>query len=237
MTQSRSSFITAQLVIGLIILGLGILFTLDRLGIVEAGDILRLWPAVLAVFGLMKLIQSRSTPGRFFGLVLTGGGTMLLLDRLEYIRFSFSFGDFIVLVLIGLGISLVWSSLSSRKSGALTLENTEDADSYVNSFAFLGGISRKNNSKIFRGGELSAILGGVEVNLTEAEIGDDTAIINVFAFWGGIEINVPNNWKIAVDAYPILGGIEDSTKSSGEENAKTLIIRGYAIMGGVEISN
>jgi predicted membrane protein len=237
MTQSRSSFITAQLVMGLIILGLGILFSLDRLGLIEAGHILRLWPAVLVVFGLMKLIQSRTTPGRFFGLILTGGGTMLLLDRIEYIRFSFSFGDFIVLVLIGLGISLVWSSLSSRKTGTMTLENTEDAESYINSFAFLGGVSRKNNSTTFRGGEVSAILGGVEVDLTEAQIGGDTAVINVFAFWGGIEINVPNNWKIAVDAFPILGGIEDGTKSSREENAKTLIIRGYAIMGGVEVSN
>ncbi len=222
---------------GLIILGLGILFSLDRLGIIEAGNILRLWPAALVVFGLMKLVQSRSTPGRFFGLILTGGGTMLLLDRIEYIHFSFSFGDFIVLVLIGLGISLVWSSVSSRKTGTMTLENTEDADSYVNSFAFLGGVSRKNNSKTFRGGEVSAILGGVEVDLTEAQIGGDTAVINVFAFWGGIDISVPNNWKITVEAYPILGGIEDGTKPSREENAKTLIVRGYAIMGGVEVSN
>ncbi len=237
MAQSRSTFITSQMVMGLLILGLGIIFSLDRLDILEAGEILRLWPAILVVFGLMKLFQSRSIPGRFFGLVLTGGGTMLLLDRLNYVAFGFSFGDFIVLVLIGLGIALIWSSISSKQSRTMTLEESEDSESFINSFAFMGGISRKNNSTTFRGGEFSAIMGGVEIDLSEAEISGDAAIINVFAFWGGIEITVPKNWKIEIDAYPILGGIEDDTRSSQEQNAKKLIVRGYAIMGGVEITN
>jgi predicted membrane protein len=222
---------------GLLILGLGILFTLDRLDIIEAREILRLWPAILVVFGLMKLIQSRSTPGRFFGFILTGGGTLLLLDRIEYIQFSFSITDFIILVLIGLGISLVWSSLSSKKSSALTLENIEDAESFINAFVFMGGVSRKNTTQTFRGGELSAIMGGVEVDLTEAQIEGEAAVINVFAFWGGIEIKVPDYWHVEIDAYPILGGFEDNTRSPQGESKKKLIIRGYAIMGGMEINN
>lgn len=67
MAQTRSSLFTSQLVMGLILVGLGILFLLDRLEIIEAGQVLRLWRAVLVVLGLMKLFQSRSTPGRFFG--------------------------------------------------------------------------------------------------------------------------------------------------------------------------
>lgn len=237
MSQTRSTFITSQLVMGLLILGLGIIFSLDRLELIEAGKILRLWPAILVVFGLMKLLQSRSIPGRFFGLILTGGGAIMLLDRLDFIPFNFSFGDFVVLVLIGLGIALIWSSVSSKRSRTLTMENTEDSESFINSFAFMGGISRKNNTNTFRGGELSAIMGGVEIDLSEAQISDDTATINVFAFWGGIEITVPRNWKVEIDAYPILGGIEDDTKPSQEEKLKKLIVRGYAIMGGVEITN
>jgi len=237
MAQTRSSFITSQLVMGLIILGLGILFSLDRLDIVEASEVLRLWPAVLVVFGLMKLIQSRSTPGRFFGFILAGGGTLLLLDRIEYIPFGFSFSDLVVLVLIGLGISLIWSSLSTKKKRTMTLEEVHDAESYINSFAFMGGVSRKNNSKNFQGGELSAIMGGVEVDLTNSQIEDDTAVINVFAFWGGIEIKIPESWSVEIDGYPILGGIGDETKPSVDTKNKTLIVRGYAIMGGVEISN
>ena len=223
---------------GLIILGLGILFSLDRLGLVEAGAILRLWPAALIIFGLIKLFQSRSTPGRFFGLILTAGGTLLLLDRLDFFEFSFSFGDFIVLVLIGLGIALIWSSVTSKKSSTMTLENIQDAESFINSFVFMGGVSRKNSSMKFRGGELSAIMGGIEVDLTEAQIECTSAVVNVFAFWGGIEIKIPRAWQVEIDGYPILGGIADETKSpQGEENLKKIIIRGYAIMGGVEIGN
>lgn len=223
---------------GLLILGVGIIFTLDKLiDTFEAGSILRLWPALLVVFGLMKLIQSKSTPGRFFGFILTGGGVLLLLDRIEYFQFSFSISDFIVLVLIGLGISLIWSSISSKKSSALTLENIEDEESFINSFAFMGGVSRKNSSQSFRGAELSAIMGGIELDLTEAKMNEDTIVINVFAFWGGIELKVPSKWRVEIDAYPILGGFEDNTKTTQGESPKKLIIRGYAIMGGMEINN
>jgi len=237
MAQTRSSFFTSQLVMGLILVGLGILFLLDRLEIIEASQVLRLWPAVLVVLGLMKLFQSRSTPGRFFGFILAGGGTLLLLNRIEYIPVAFSFRDLVVLVLIGLGISFIWSSLSSKKKGAMTLEESEDAASFINSFALLGGISRKNNSKNFQGGELSAILGGVELDLTEAHIEDEAAVITVFTFWGGIEIKILDNWKVEIDGHPILGGISDETKSSVNTDTKELIVRGYAIMGGVEITN
>lgn len=119
----------------------------------------------------------------------------------------------------------------------MTLEEVHDAESFINSFAFMGGVSRKNNSKNFQGGELSAIMGGVEVNLTNTQIEGDTAVINVFAFWGGIEIKIPETWKVEIDGYPILGGIGDETKPSVDTKNKTLIVRGYAIMGGVEISN
>jgi predicted membrane protein len=221
---------------GIIILALGILFSLDRLDIIAAGSILRLWPAVLIVFGIVKLIRSQTTPGRFFGLILTGGGTLLLLDRIDYIRFDF-FPDFIILVLIGLGIALIWGSATSKNKASSCFGKVEDAQSRINSMVFMGGLNRKNDSPSFSGGELSAIMGGIELDLTEARIEGESAIINLFILLGGMDIKVPKNWEVVIDGYPILGGIDDETKPRREEGMPRLIIRGYIIMGGVEISN
>ena len=76
---------------GLLILGVGIIFTLDKLDMVNAYQVLRMWPVLLVIFGVMKIIQSKAMIGRFIGFFIAAGGTLLLLDR--YTALSFSFGD------------------------------------------------------------------------------------------------------------------------------------------------
>ena len=61
--------------------------------------------------------------------------------------------------------------------------------------AVLGGGSRGNNSRSFQGGELTAVLGGCDIDLRQAAI-DGEAVIDVFAICGGIEIRVPEDWTI-----------------------------------------
>jgi predicted membrane protein len=222
---------------GLLILGVGIIFTLDKLDMVNAYQVLRMWPVLLVIFGVMKIIQSKAVIGRFIGFFIAAGGTLLLLDR--YTALSFSFGDYLILMLIVFGISLIWSSFTrpAESTRLFTTNESTDALSVVNAFAFMGGISRKNTSLDFKGGEVSAIMGGCEIDLRHAQIKDDQAVLSVFAFWGGIELRIPNTWTVELDAFPILGGFDDKSFAPQNGNSKILVIRGYAIMGGVEINN
>jgi len=120
----------------------------------------------------------------------------------------------------------------SRRTGPI------DAGSALNEFAFMGGGERVVRSQEFQGGEVSAILGGFEIDLRGAGIAGDSATIEVFAFWGGIELRVPDDWDVAVHATPILGAVVSSAKSGiGKVPTKTLVIRGSVIMGGVEVKN
>ena len=51
---------------------------------------------------------------------------------------------------------------------------------------------------------------------------------------GGIEITVPTDWVVVNQIVPILGGVED--KSTGTQASQhRLILRGFVLMGGVEI--
>jgi hypothetical protein len=80
-------------------------------------------------------------------------------------------------------------------------------------------------------------MGGCEIDLRNASIESGDAIIDVFAFWGGVEIRVPMDWTVIVDATPLLGGFDDKTRPPETPSKKRLVLKGYAIMGGVEISN
>ena len=112
-----------------------------------------------------------------------------------------------------------------------------DSRSIVNAFAVLGGVQQSNNSQDFRGGESSAIMGGCEIDLRQASIKGEDAVINTFAMWGGIKIKVPPTWNVIVQGVPFLGGFDDKSVKPADPSAKCLIVKGTAIMGGVEVTN
>ena len=60
------------------------------------------------------------------------------------------------------------------------------------------------------------------------------AVVDVLAFWGGIDIPVPRGWRIdKSDVAAILGGVVDKTRRQGKRRRP----RGSVIMGGVEIKH
>lgn len=83
---------------------------------------------------------------------------------------------------------------------------------------------------------MSAFMGATSLDLTAADIQDGDAIIDVFAFWGGIEIRAPRTWNVVGHITPFMGGFEDKTQPS-PDNEKRLVIRGFVMMGGVEVKN
>jgi hypothetical protein len=102
--------------------------------------------------------------------------------------------------------------------------------------AVMGAVMRGNNSHVFRGGDLTAVMGGCELDLRHAAI-DGEAVIDVFALWGGIEIRVPEDWSIESRVVPIMGGVEDKTRPPQGASRHRLVLRGFVVMAGVEIKN
>lgn len=236
--EEKSTFrISPQLVLGLIIVVVGVLFTLDNLELIYARDYLRYWPALLIVYGIVKLLQPEAHGGKFWGLVLTFVGAALLIDKLYF--FDFRLWDFWPLLLVALGAMMILKTgrAGSRPWKAQWDTKTIDNDSVVNASAYLGGSRRNVHTKDFRGGELTAVMGGCDIDLRNASIAESPAIISVFAFWGGIEIKVPQQWEVSFEGTPILGGFDDKTFHQGNEARQRLILRGTIVMGCVEVRN
>ena len=217
-----------RLLFGTWLASLGIFFTLDNVGIVDAGDWLRWWPVLLVALGAGLLI-SASSPGELAGGIVwmvVGGG--LLLDRLNILPVSVL--DLWPLGLVAVGCLLVVRALRPR-SGL-----TGDEASTVHAFAMMSGVTRKSSSVAFEGGSLTAIMGGVEVDLRHARMVQQQAVIDCFAFWGGIDVKVPPGWVVHGRVWPLMGGFEDKTTPPAPEDViGELVITGWVIMGGIAV--
>jgi hypothetical protein len=106
----------------------------------------------------------------------------------------------------------------------------------ISMFALMSGVSRRVIGMPFRGAAATAVMGGIELDLRQATLPDD-AVIDLFAFWGGIEIVVPRDWIVVNQGFALMGGIEDKTGNVPRPGGPRLFIRGMALMGGVEIKN
>ena len=222
--------LTPQFVIGLIIVTVGLLLTLDNLGLIYAEDYLRYWPAGLLALGVVKLSQARAAGyGGLSGILLIVIGALLLVDRTMTIEFNVWRLWPVVLVIVG--GALVYQTLSGPR-----LRSVADGSALVSAMAFLGAVSRGSNSPHFRGGSLTAVMGGCDLDLRHAAI-DGEAVIEVFAMWGGIEIRVPEDWTVVSQVVPIMAGVDDRTRPPQGLARHRLVLRGFMIMAGIEIKH
>jgi hypothetical protein len=230
--MTSRSRITPQAVFGLIVIVVGVLFTLDNLNMIDAVTYLQYWPAALVALGLAKLWQAwRDHTGWIAGALLTAIGAWMLVEHISYIRIDVS--DVWPLAFVALGAYLVWRGVG-RSSAARPV----DSEAHLSAVAIVSGIKRASNAPTFSGGDLTAIMGGCEIDLRQASIPPGTtAVIDVFAFWGGIEMRVPENWSVETRATPLLGGVEDQTRAPNAAGSPRLEIRGTVIMGGIVIKN
>jgi hypothetical protein len=232
-TTAEPFRITPRLIIGLGILTLGLLWTLDNLDILESEPITRWWPVVLIVIGLVQLVNRRGHGSRGGPIALLIIGGVFLVDRLDFV--DVSLGDLIPLAIALFGAKLIWEALGrGRRTAELA---NGDPDSTVHAFAMMAGLRRQSISPAFRGGDANAIMGGVELDLRDAKIaGGDMPVLDAFAMWGGIEIWVPPNWKVIGNVLPLMGSFEDNTRHNGEPGP-TLTVRGTVLMGAIEVKN
>ena len=217
---------TPQLLLGLLLVAIGGIALLDRLEVIDADlwDLVGTWWPLLIVFvGLAALV---SVPRAWVGpAIIIVVGVLLQLDRLDLIRVSF--WDILwpsALLIVGLVLVARYA------------RGPADDRNSINSTVMWWGSNPRTTSQDFKGGSLTAVMGGIEADLRQAGI-QSHAEISAFAFWGGIEIKVPPFWRVTVRGLPILGGWENKTVMPADPNAPELIVHVTAIMGGVEIKN
>jgi predicted membrane protein len=215
-----------RIITGIGIIAIGIAALLGALDIVNFKDFFKdYWPLIIVAAGVLTFLGN---PRQFiWPLLLVIWGTILQLHELDIVTVNV-WQLIWPLIIIAVGLSIVFNRTHSNKN-----VNRKDLD---NLSAIFSGTNTKNHSDNYKGGDITAVCGGIELDLRKAKI-DKEALINVFAFWGGISITVPENWTVKIEAMPIAGGIESKAVAPTDKNAPVLYIHGDVIMSGVEIKN
>lgn len=231
MRRQRQFNPTTHVFLGLVLVALGVLFTLDNMQIWRAREILRYWPAALIALGLVQIVQSRAPGGWLGGAIWIAIGSLLLGNRLGY--FSISIFSFWPLLLVLIGLRMVVQAYSAGSTDPLNA----DASPTLSAVSILGGFDRKIMSQELRRIEITSFLGGGKLDLRDAKPADGQAVINVVAVMGGCHITVPSTWNVLLEVTPFMGGVDDRRRPpvTPDPAAPRLIVRGFVMMGGVEI--
>jgi LiaF transmembrane domain len=221
--------LTSQLFAGLLLAALGTLFTLDNLHILRAREVLRYWPAIFLVIGISQLWQARSIGTMIGGSIWIVFGSILLGERLHLISSGLRFWP---LLLVAVGVWIMVRSMTASGPSAAT-----DSSARVSALAVLGGVDRRVTAEGFQGADITAFMGGGKLDLREAKIAGPEAVVDLLAVMGGFEIVTPETWHVIVDVVPLMGGYEDKTRHPTDPSAPRLRLRGFVMMGGLEVRN
>jgi cell wall-active antibiotic response 4TMS protein YvqF len=207
-----------RLIWGAAVLALGLILWLDRMHKVRAGDILQWWSVFLIAFGLAHLVERRWFAAAV--MILFGLAFLPSVPHL-YVRQVLALTPLVIT--IG-GVTLVMQALRPPIKGATTFQ----------AVAVMGGSGRTVGGNDVVSGDAIAVMGGCEITIAP---GTREAVVDVLAFWGGIEIRVPRGWTVESHVTPILGAFVDNTVATEASGASRLVVRGSVIMGAVDVKH
>jgi hypothetical protein len=237
-----------RFLIGAFLVLIGVLLALEQLGWVEAYHLMRFWPVLVILYGLM--ILQRGGRGVVVGTFVVLIGGWLLLNTLHLLFLEpWQFLWPLILVVLGARILMrgrtpleppapppaiggfTPSATAGPQGGSPPLSN------HISLFGMMGSTKQRVSGVIFRSADMTSFMGGCELDLRDALVGaDGAAYVEVFALMGGAHIIVPTSWKVVVQVTPVMGGVEDKSRPILGGN-QFLYVRGTVLMGGVEISN
>ncbi|WP_460539779.1 LiaF transmembrane domain-containing protein [Echinicola sediminis] len=252
---------------GLIVLAVGLFLLVRKLGFFIP-DWIFSWPMIFIAIGLITLAKHQFRSGFGVFLVLFGGfflltneldipirverylipvgliilGIFLLMTKRKGAWYQFdkwekpsgSYGPEVSGKGKGVGETFM-SDKEYWSEGAGFQEQNEDV---INSQALFCGIQKRVMSKNFKGGKVSAIFGGTEIDLTQADLAEG-AVLNVEVAFGGVKLLIPPHWELKMGVTNLFAGVEDKRMypQGGEDTGKVLVINGTVLFGGLEIKS
>ncbi|MCB2221028.1 MAG: cell wall-active antibiotics response protein [Bacteroidetes bacterium] len=222
--------------LGILIILTGLVFLLDQLNFFsyQVSDVLISWQMLLIVIGVYNLFFTQS---RTFGYIVLVVGVFFIIPKLFYVPYDFNRSFWpVLLILLGVFI-LIRSRIPSKSGTGFKLEEGEAHETFdeVNIFS---GSEKQINIESLKGGKVTSIFGGSDIDLTTSKLAGDHAVIEVFYMFGGSTIRVPADWIIVNNVTAIFGGFTDkrANRPSGDDNKK-LILNGFVMFGGGEIKS
>lgn len=223
---------------GLFMIVIGIFWILERLDLIPDfwNDIFISWQMLLIGIGVFSIIGGNKTTGT----VLIVIGSFFLIPEITNIPYQLRRIGWPLLI-IGVGVVLLVTQGGRHKKEppVFEQEHTSNLNNYFDDFVIFGGREVYVDSQNFVGGKTTSVFGGTEYDLRQAKLSQHGAVVDCLTIFGGTGFKVPPDWTIKNEVTAIFGGFTDKRGSSINhivtDPSKTLIIKGFASFGGVEI--
>jgi hypothetical protein len=215
----------------------GTLFFLDNLNIIRIYDVWRFWPVALIVGGVTRVSDRRSPSAWIWGGFLILCGALWLCSNFHLLHING--GTIWPLTLITVGVMTLTKALERRE---VPIAGAAVNSRMVRELAIFSGTKKKMETRAFEGGEIVCVFGGVDLNLRKCGIDspDNRATIDLSVTFGGVEIRVPEGWRVVNNCVAVFGACEDKTVAPRPESGlptPELILTGQALFGGISIQN
>jgi len=210
----------------------GIVLILNNLKLIppEIKDVIFHWEMILILIGVMNLFVKRHFA---VGIILIClGGFFLIPDLYDVPGFHRMFWP---VFFVALGLIILFKG---RRYVIKDKEDVKDSEDLIDDISVFGGSERRITSKNLKGGKVTAIFGGSQLDMVDASLAEGTNVLEIFALFGGTKMIVPGNWDISIEVSPVFGGFSDKRTRIPEEgvtDGKRLVIKGFVLFGGGEL--
>ena len=239
----------SKIAAGVILIGVGIALLLRNMGMIFPHWLFT-WPVILILVGIYNGIKYNFEHKSWFILIAIGA-FFLLRNFIPEIHLE---KYFLPLFFIGIGVVYIlkpknFNFGSSRKQRLISNGDKEthnyfsevnevDSNDTFSVNSVFSGVNRSVLSKNFKGGKITTVFGGADIDLTQCDIQGTATIILEVAF-GGVKLIVPPNWIVKNETSGIFHGVEDKRFNNGSmlDSSKELILKGSCTFGGIEIKS
>lgn len=221
--------ISARWVIGILLLVIGGMLLLERVSLFSFNFYMPWWVfswhTMMIIIGVIILT---TTSNRSAGIIVIAIGVFTMLPHWWPL----------LLILLGAYL-LTRGKVSDMHFTSMNSSIGNDPD-FIDVVTIFGGTNKIFQSGNFRGGNITAIFGGSDINLYGCKLAEGVSYIEVTTIFGGSSIQAPSDWNIQIDVTPIFGGAEDKRIKSPNivlDTTRVLVIKGATIFGGIDIKN
>lgn len=211
-------------IIGTSLVAVCTVMMLNKLGIIHI-RLRDFWPVFIIIAGLLMIFKERNNDNNN-GSRLFRQNSMNENLTPQANTSSMNFGS----------TSNTENTANPSSNMNTNTNTTASSDSKIDLISFMGGNVATVNSQDFQGGQATAFMGGIELDLRNANI-QSQAVLNVFSMFGGISMVLPLDWTVVNNTSAFLGGVDYKQTSGVSDSKKCLIIQGTVMLGGIEIKH
>lgn len=235
--DNKPDFSNRRAILGLFLIGVGALWILQRLDLIPDfwNDILISWQMLLIGIGIFSIIGGNKTTGTI--LIVIGG--FFLVPEVAHIPYEIRRIGW-PLIIITVGVVILVTQTGKRRKDTPGFDQAQQRGlDYFDDFVIFGGREVYVDSQKFLGGKSTSIFGGTEYDLRQTKLSENGAVIDTLTLFGGCGFKVPPDWTVKNEVTAIFGAFTDKRGASlnqiVSDPSKTLVIKGFAAFGGVEV--